>query len=196
VSGGLLRPLPFSRTEVQNAAELYKGHAQVYLGDQATEERAKAIGTDVRFLHFAVHGLLDEKLPLNSALVLSIPSDSDVGRENGFLQAWELYQSVHWDADLVVLSACESGLGQEFQGEGLMGLTRAIHYAGARSVLASLWSVDDRRTEQLMSEFYLHLKEGKTKDEALRAAQLDLLHSRAGASPFYWAAFTLDGDWK
>jgi len=191
-----LHPLPFSRTEVQQIAALYPERSQVFLGDEATEERAKALGKDVRFLHFAVHGLLDERFPLNSALVLTAPRISSPGKENGLLQAWELYEGVRWDADLVVMSACQSGLGQELAGEGLMGLTRAVHYAGARSVLAALWKVDDQRTEQFMASFYRHLQRGAAKDEALRATQMELAKSRAGASPFYWAAFALSGDWQ
>ena len=81
-------------------------------------------------------------------------------------------------------------------GEGLVGLTRAFQYAGARSVLASLWSVADESTADLMSRFYRHLKAGKTKDAALRAAQLDLIRSRRFFHPFHWAAFTLTGDWR
>ena len=195
VPGGSLQPLRHSRDEVKQISTLYRGQAEVYVGADATEEQAKAIGPDVRFLHFAVHGLLDEKSPLNSALVLSTPSASN-STENGYLQAWELYQNVHWDAELVVLSACEAALGQEVQGEGLMGLTRAVHYAGARSVLGTLWGVDDHQTEYVMTHFYSEMQAGKSKDEALRAAQLHLLHSRGGASPFYWAAFSLDGDWR
>ena len=98
------------------------------------------------------------------------------------------------NADMVVLSACRSALGQELAGEGLMGLTRAIQFAGARIVMASLWNVDDRRTAMLMERVYAELRAGKTKDEALRTAQIEML--RSGARPFYWAAFTLNGDWK
>jgi CHAT domain-containing protein len=100
------------------------------------------------------------------------------------------------DADLVTLSACDSGLGKEMGGEGLIGLTRAFQYAGARSVLASLWKVEDEPTAELMKRFYGYLKAGKTKDEALRLAQIDLIHSRNYAQPRDWAAFELTGDWK
>jgi len=103
--------------------------------------------------------------------------------------------SRHWDTELVVLSACDSGAGQAVQGEGLMSLTRAIHFAGARSVLSTLWSVDDRKTTQLMSAFYQNLRAGKSKDEALRAAQTAMIASQSGSMPFYWAGFTLNGDW-
>ena len=127
---------------------------------------------------------------------LSIPKNPAEGQENGYLQAWELYQNVRWGADLVVLSACESALGEELQGEGLMSLTRAVHFAGARSVISTLWQVDDRKTAELMTSFHKSLRSGQPKDEALRTAQLEMLSSRTGLMPFYWAAFTLQGDWK
>src|SRR6185436_16010655 len=104
-----------------------------------------------------------ERLPLQTLL--------SAGRDNGLLQAWEVFEQVRLNADLVVLSACESALGKELGGEGLIGLTRAFQYAGARTVLASLWKISDRTTAELMVRFYKHLKDGMTKDEALRAAQ-------------------------
>ena len=112
------------------------------------------------------------------------------------LQAWEIFERVRIDADLVTLSACESGLGKEMGGEGLIGLTRAFQYAGARSVLASLWKVEDKSTGELMKRFYGYLKAGKSKDEALRLAQIDLIHSPEYSQPVDWAAFQLNGDWK
>ena len=206
--GYALAPLPASRTEVEGIARLYAGRAATYLGDQATEERAKTIGKGVRYLHFASHGLLDERFPLNSALALTIPERPSEGQANGLLQAWEIFEQMRIDADLVTLSACETGLGKELGGEGLVGLTRAFQYAGARAVLASLWSVGDDSTAELMTRFYGYLKAGKTKDEALRAAQLELIRRRrpsketapgttsAVSHPFHWAAFQLIGDWK
>jgi CHAT domain-containing protein len=104
---------------------------------------------------------------------------------------------VRLDADLVTLSACSSALGKEVAGEGLLGLTRAFQYAGARTVLASLWGVGDAGTAELMRRFYGYLKAGQTKDEALRRAQVDLLRSGTDlARPFSWAAFELVGDWR
>jgi len=188
--------LPFSRQEVEGIAALFPKRSRTYLGADATEEHAKALGKDVRYIHFATHGLLDERFPLNSALVLSIPGKVQPGKDNGLLQAWEIFEQVRLDADLVTLSACNTGLGQELKGEGLIGLTRAFQYAGARSILASLWSVDDFRTMQLMQRFYAALRQGKSKDEALRAAQLALAHSQSSSAPYYWAGFSLIGDWK
>jgi|HubBroStandDraft_1064217.scaffolds.fasta_scaffold00908_10 CHAT domain-containing protein/Tfp pilus assembly protein PilF len=188
--------LPFSRQEVQGIAALFPRRSQVYLGAEATEEHAKALGKDVRYIHFATHGVLDERFPLNSALVLSVPGQVQPGKDNGLLQAWEIFEQVRLDADLVTLSACNTGLGKELKGEGLIGLTRAFQYAGARSILASLWSVDDFRTMQLMQHFYTELRQGKSKDEALRTAQLELAHSQSSSAPYYWAGFSLAGDWK
>jgi CHAT domain-containing protein len=188
--------LPFSRQEVEGIAAIYPKRSQIFLGGDATEERAKALGKDVRFIHFATHGLLDERFPLNSALVLAIPDKVAEGKENGLLQAWEIFEQMRLDADLVTLSACNTGLGQELKGEGLIGLTRAFQYAGARSILASLWSVDDFRTMQLMKRFYTELHGGKPKDEALRMAQLELIHSHSASAPHYWAGFSLIGDWR
>jgi CHAT domain-containing protein len=112
------------------------------------------------------------------------------------LQAWEVLESVRLDADLVTLSACDTGLGKEMGGEGVIGLTRAFQYAGARSVLASLWSVSDVSTADLMRRFYSHLRAGRSKDEALRRAQVELIHSSAFSHPYSWAAFQLVGDWQ
>ena len=195
--GLALQPLPLSGQEVKSIAALYP-QAEVYLGRDATEEKAKSIGPESRRLvHFACHGLLDERFPLNSALALTMPEKPAEGQDNGLLQAWEIFESVRLDADLVTLSACDTGLGREMAGEGLIGLTRAFQYAGARSVLASLWGVADRSTAGFMQSFYGYLHSGKPKDEALRAAQIDHIRERAGPShPFHWAAFQLTGDWQ
>jgi CHAT domain-containing protein/tetratricopeptide (TPR) repeat protein len=191
-----LLPLPSSGREVKAIAALYP-EAEVYLGREATEEKAKSIGKESRLVHFACHGLLDERFPLNSALVLTLPEKQAEGQDNGLLQAWEIFENVRLDADLVTLSACDTALGREMGGEGLVGLTRAFQYAGGRSVLASLWGVYDTSTARVMKRFYGYLRSGKTKDEALRAAQIDQIREKpALAHPFHWAAFQLTGDWK
>jgi CHAT domain-containing protein/Tfp pilus assembly protein PilF len=188
-----LRPLPASRAEVEGLGQLYG--AQVYVGAQATEEKAKSVGKDASLVHFACHGLADEKSPLDSSLALSLPVGPHVGRENGLLHAWEIFEQVRLDADLVTLSACGTALGKEMSGEGILGLTRAFQYAGARTVLASLWPVADESTSTLMRSFYGYLKQGQSKDRALRAAQLDMIKSGA-SHPYRWAAFQLVGDWR
>lgn len=101
---------------------------------------------------------------MDSALALTIPENPAEGQDNGLLQAWEIFEQVRINSDLVTLSACDTALGKEMGGEGLVGLTRAFQYAGAHSVLASLWSVSDRSTAELMKRFYGYLKECKSKD--------------------------------
>ncbi len=195
--GGIrFQPLPESRQEVQEIASLYAPKSAAYLGSDATEEKAKSIGKDVPLIHYACHAYVNERFPLDSALVFTIPEKPKEGQDNGLLQAWEIFEKVRIDADLVTLSACESGLGKEMGGEGLIGLTRAFHYAGARSVLASLWKVEDKSTAALMKRFYAYLKAGKSKDEALSLAQIDLIRSADFSQPGDWAAFQLNGDWK
>jgi CHAT domain-containing protein/Tfp pilus assembly protein PilF len=204
VTRGLpLTPLPATRLEVEDITGLFPGRAEKYLGEEATEERAKSVGREARYVHFACHGTLDERFPLNSGLALTIPEKPAEGQDNGLLQAWEIFDRVRIDADLVTLSACRTALGKEMGGEGLLGLTRAFHYAGARSVLATLWAVSDRSTPVLMKRFYGYLKAGRSRDEALRAAQIDLIRTAAGkrtgadlSHPFRWAAFQLSGDWR
>ncbi len=196
--GAEFSALPAARGEVEKIAALFPG-SRVYLGDEVTEEQVLELPPKVGLLHFATHVRLDEKVPLDSALVLSAPGREEVGQANGLLQVWEIFESVRVEADMVVLSACESALGKEIQGEGLIGLTRAFHFAGARSVAASLWPVADATTAELMVRFYRQLRLGRPKDEALRAAQLELLEGEAGSeatAPYYWAAFQLSGDWS
>jgi CHAT domain-containing protein/tetratricopeptide (TPR) repeat protein len=195
VRGLDLRPLPATRREIDALRSLYPRESRTYLGAAATEERAKAT-SDASLVHFACHGFADEASPLESSLALSVPADWRPGRENGLLQAWEIFERVRIDADLVTLSACSTALGKEMSGEGVLGLTRAFQYAGARSVLASLWEVGDDSTADLMRRFYGHLKAGRSKDEALRAAQVEMIARPATAHPHRWAAFQLSGDWR
>lgn len=191
-----LTPLPWTRAEVASLDELAPGRAQLWLGAEATEERAKSLDASYRVVHFASHGFLDDDFPLESGLALAIPADWKEGRENGFLQAWEIFERLRLDADLVTLSACQTGVGKELAGEGLMGLTWAFQYAGVRSVLASLWEVGDASTADLMRRFYRHLAGGVPKAEALRRAQVEMLRRRPTSSPYAWAPFQLVGDWR
>jgi CHAT domain-containing protein/Tfp pilus assembly protein PilF len=195
--GFRLEPLPATRGEVEAISKLFP-QTRTLLGRDAMEETIKSLAPQARRLHFACHGLLDERFPLNSGLAFSIPEHPQEGRDNGLLQAWEIFESVRLDADLVTLSACDTGLGQEMGGEGLVGLVRAFQFAGARTVLASLWSVADVSTAMLMKRFYTYLRQGQTKDEALRAAQLDLIRSEKSelSHPYHWAGFALYGDWR
>ena len=148
-----------------------------------------------RRLHFATHGVLDTGRPELSGLVLSLYDER--GRsQDGVLRLNDIY-NLRLGADLVVLSACRTALGKEVRGEGLIGLTRGFMYAGAARVLASLWSVEDRATADLMGSFYHGmLREGLSPAAALRRAQLAMARSPGRRSPFYWAGFSLQGEWR
>lgn len=203
-------PLPYSRREVEGISSLFPAdQVKVFVGKEATEERAKDVGGDSRVVHFATHALLDDRFPLSSSLVLAMPDDQRVDLGNGLLQVWEIFEQMRLNADLVVLSGCETAIGEKDGGEGLMGLARAFQYAGARTVLASLWSVNDQATSELMIRFYKHLRAGLPKDQALQAAQQELIRgpievindkgereTRDFSSPYYWAGFQLYGDWQ
>jgi CHAT domain-containing protein len=148
-----------------------------------------------RIVHFATHGLLDNQHPELSGLVLSLV-DSHGKPQNGFLELQDVY-NMDLPVDLVVLSACETGLGKEINGEGLIGLTRGFMYAGAPRVVASLWKVDDLATADLMGRFYkAMLKDGIRPAAALRQAQLEMWKNKRWTDPYYWAAFTIQGEWK
>jgi CHAT domain-containing protein/Tfp pilus assembly protein PilF len=190
-------PLPASRDEARRIAALFPARASRFEGAEALEATAKRVAPSARYLHFATHVTLDTALPFNSAVVLSIPERFEARSENGLLQAWEILDSARLSADLVVLSGCESGLGRELGGEGLLGLTQAFLHAGARSVAASLWRVSDRATAELMVRLYRHLQHGESRAEALRAAQVELIRREGTGEdytyPFFWSAFQLYG---
>jgi CHAT domain-containing protein/Tfp pilus assembly protein PilF len=184
-AGTELVPLPGARRELELVGRLF-GRAELFLGAEATEQRVRSLPPRTEIVHLATHGLTDERFPMSSALALSADGDGN----DGLLQAWEVYESLRLDAALVVLSACSTGTGHLRGGEGLIGLSRAFLFAGARSLLVSLWPVADETTPRLMETFYRGLLAGLDKDEALRRAQLELL----GTGPRHWAAFQIVGD--
>ena len=146
-------------------------------------------------LHFATHGLLDPSRPEHSGILLSMVDDQGKKQE-GFINLQDVY-SLRAPVDLVVLSACRTGLGREIRGEGLVGLTRAFMYAGATTVVASLWKVDDEATAELMKRFYTEmLQNRKTPDEALRIAQNSVRQIPDWSAPHFWAGFTLQGEYQ
>lgn len=192
-----LPSIPSTREEVESVASSFGARAEKYVGRAATEERVASAGPKARYLHFACHAVLDSRFPLDSALVLAPPEVEHPGNDNGLLQAWEIYERFKLDADLVTLSACDTALGKESGGEGLVGLVRAFHFAGVRSVLATLWKISDRSTPALMAEFYWSLKARLPMDEALRQAQRASIRGEGRHSdPYFWSAFELIGDWR
>jgi CHAT domain-containing protein len=148
-----------------------------------------------RIVHFATHGVFDTARPALSGLVLSMVDER--GRlQDGYLRLPDIY-NMHLSADLVVLSACQTALGREVRGEGLIGLARAFMYAGAPRVVASLWPVSDVATAALMTRFYRGiLQQRLTPAAALSAAQRQIRLDPRWRSPFFWAGFTLIGDWQ
>ncbi|MBN1348282.1 CHAT domain-containing protein [candidate division KSB1 bacterium] len=193
----LFQPLQYSEQEIEQINREFR-QATTMLHRNATEDSIKAIAGEYRLLHFSAHGLLDERQPMYSGLALTQDDDP---AEDGFLQSYEIFD-LKLNADLVTLSACETGLGALKQGEGIIGLTRAFLYAGCKSVVVSLWSVADASTAELMAHFYRNLNQGMSKADALRQAKLALMRQSVDmgqvrlsyANPFFWAPFVLIGD--
>ncbi len=182
-SGGGLAPLPASGEEVERIAALYPGKSMLYLGSAATKKnvvQSLYLRTTPR-VHFALHGTVDAVRPELSGLELA----------DGRLQVFDIF-NLKLNADLLTLSACQTAMGREVRGEGMIGLTRAFLYAGARSIVVSLWPVADRSTSDLMYDTYRNLGAGKV--EALRQAKLAMASSKRYAEPYYWAPFILSGD--
>jgi len=147
-----------------------------------------------RIIHFATHGFVDARHPEMSGLVLSLLNEKGQ-RQNGYLRLGDIYK-LKLSADLVVLSACDSSRGKDLKSEGTIGLPRAFLFAGSRSVLASLWKVDDDAAVAFMKSFYEGIKKGEVPSSALRGAQLEMSQGKQWSQPFYWAAFVLQGDYK
>jgi CHAT domain-containing protein len=189
--------LPFTRQEAEAIAGLAPVDATLKaLGFKASLATARSPElSHYRIVHFATHALVNANHPHLSGLLLSLV-DEKGKPQDGFLSLNEVY-NLNLPADLVVLSACQTAMGKEMRGEGLIGLTRGFMYAGARRVVASLWKVDDAATAELVKRFYrAMLKEGKPPAAALRAAQLEMARQKLWNSPFYWAGFVLQGEWQ
>jgi CHAT domain-containing protein len=192
-----LSRLPFSREEANAIASLTGASATLKATDfkaSRTLALSGALGGH-RIVHFATHGVINSDRPALSALILSLV-DERGARQNGYLRLHDIY-NMRLDADLVVLSACQTALGREIKGEGLVGLTRAFMYAGAPRVVASLWQVNDLATAELMKKFYRGMLQQKLRPAAaLRAAQVEMSKDPRWKSPYYWAGFVLQGEWR
>jgi CHAT domain-containing protein/Tfp pilus assembly protein PilF len=189
--------LPFTRQEAEQILALVSPSNRLqafdFAANLATVTSAEL--SQYRIIHFATHGILNSKQPELSGVVLSLV-DNKGKAQNGFLRLHDVF-NLNLPAELVVLSACQTGLGENVKGEGLVGLTRGFMYAGTPRVVVSLWSVDDEATSQLMAKFYKKmLQQGLKPAAALRAAQLELWQQQRWQAPFYWAAFTLQGEWR
>lgn len=190
--GTPLYDLPQTREEVLQLRKILGNDAVLLLGSDATESAFKSEPLeDFKIIHLAAHGFADTQFPERSGLVLGVDSNS---RDDGLLQVSEIIR-LRFRANLVTLSACNTGIGKLQGEEGVTNLVEAFLVSGAQAVVASLWSADDTYTVTLMERFYTHIAEGQDKATALRQAKLDLLtkHGRQ-VPPYYWAAFVLSGD--
>jgi CHAT domain-containing protein/tetratricopeptide (TPR) repeat protein len=188
--------LRFSRQEAADIAALAPAATSFKAQDFAANReviRSAGLG-QYRLIHFATHTLNNNDHPELSGIVLSLVDEQGRTRD-GFIRLHEIY-NLRLNADLVVLSSCQTALGKEIKGEGIIGLTRGFMYAGAHRVVASLWSVQDKATSELMTNFYRNLLKKKLPPgAALREAQLSMLQTARWGSPYYWAAFSLHGMW-
>jgi len=190
----LLSELPGTESEVKDISQLFASRNlknTIFIRQQADEKVAKSGALkDYSYLHFATHGIVDETSPELSRIFLQTSSDA----EDGNLFTGEIY-NLELNANLVTLSACQTGLGKISKGEGVIGLSRALVYAGAKNIIVSFWSVADESTAQLMTEFYRQMLEHPESNysQNLRNAKLDLMKTDNYKSPYYWAPFVLIG---
>jgi CHAT domain-containing protein len=185
-----LEELDGAKAEVEFLSETYNG--SYWIGEGATEAKFKEEAPSYNIIHLAMHGLVDNRMPMNSGLVFT--ENGDTTTENVLL-AYEL-SSLNLNTSLLVLSACSTAYGQYKKGEGVMSLGRGFMYAGASSILTTLWSINDQSSQRIMQYFYENLYAGMDKDEALRQAKIDYLEEAQGviAHPAFWAAYVLMGD--
>jgi CHAT domain-containing protein/tetratricopeptide (TPR) repeat protein len=198
IDAGKLRipRLPFSGQEAAAIVSASPESSFKAVGFQANRDMATdpTLG-DYRVVHFATHGILNNEFPELSGIVLSM-LDEQAQPRDGFLRLHDIY-NLKLPVDLVVLSACNSGLGKQYRGEGLVGIVRGFMYAGAERVVASLWKVDDEATGELMKRFYHHMfTDDMSPAAALRKAQVEMWRQKEWQAPFYWAAFVIQGDWQ
>lgn len=217
---GVFAPLPGTAAETQAIGKILPT-VNVLTGKQATESALKQLNGP-QILHVATHGFFLPILPeqpmeerslqladaglllqgpktenplLRSGLALANANQLESGGEDGVLTALEATSLDLWGTKLVVLSACETGVGEVYIGEGVFGLRRALVIAGSESQVMSLWKVDDLATKDLMVKYYRQLISNTGRSEALRQAQLAMLTDRKGSHPYYWASFIPSGDW-
>jgi CHAT domain-containing protein/Flp pilus assembly protein TadD len=188
--------LPFTRQEAKTILDVSSASSIQKLDFEASRTTATDRSlANYQIVHFATHGIANSKNPELSGILMSMV-DQKGNPVNGFLRLNDIF-NLKLSANLVVLSACQSGLGQNIQGEGMVGLTRGFMYAGAQRVAVSLWNVDDEGTSVLMQKFYQKMLQQKLSPAAaLRATQLEMIEDDKWRSPYYWAAFTLQGEWK
>ncbi|GEM_PF-2359390 len=186
--------LPASAIEIKSISQIFsENNSKFYYGENATESIFKRLASSFDIIHLAVHGVGDPSEEINSRIEFKSNSDT---LEDGLLHAYELYNLDFNHVKLAVLSACESGIGKQYEGEGIFSMARGFRYAGCHSTIMSLWKVNDQFTAKIMLEFYRQLATGKPIDESLRLSKLNFLKKSDSrlAHPANWAAFILLGD--
>jgi CHAT domain-containing protein/Tfp pilus assembly protein PilF len=189
IDRAMLQPLPAAGQEISNISTLMKG--KPLYGKEATEDTFRKTAPQYRIIHLSTHGKANDKLGDYSYLAFNEIKDSI---ENELLYVRELY-NISLNADMVVLSACETGIGQMQRGEGVVSLARAFAFAGAKSIVTTLWSVTDEKSKILMIDFYKNLVRGRSKDEALWNAKKRFI-KKVNGDPFYWSGFIGIGDMR
>ena len=204
LDGNNFNELPYTKQEIDTLKNLFetKGyHSKTFLFQDASEKNFRNEAHNFRFIHIASHGIVDNKNAELTGLVFAPPVDNQnatflndsVDMNNGILYAHELY-NMNINADLVVLSACETGLGKFEKGEGILGLTRGFLYAGVPNIVYSFWKVDDKSTMQFMTSFYKKILDNKSYSVALRETKLEMIKNSNTAYPLFWGSFALIGN--
>jgi CHAT domain-containing protein len=189
--GKTLEELKYSAQELRDILAVFLNHGRNFLYQEASEENFKKTVKGSKYVHVATHGFINSENPKLSNLAFSQPQDN-TAKEDGILFSGETY-NLDLNADLLVLSACQTGVGKLVKGEGLMALTRGFLYSGARNIIASLWKVYDQHTSLLMVEMYRQIAAGKSYSAALREAKLKMIANPETAGPQSWAGFVLIG---
>ena len=195
LDGKKFNELKYSSQEISSIAGQFQKHGRqsaTFLREEATEENFKTHVSKYSFVHIATHGYINEKHPQLSMLLFSQPKDS-TATEDGVLYGGETY-NLNMNAELLVLSSCESGIGRLIMGEGMLAMTRGFFYSGATNIIFSLWKVYDRQTSDLMREFYRHVLVGETFSSSLRKAKLSMIKDQETAFPSKWSGFILVGN--
>ena len=187
---GEIRSLPYAALESEDAVDQCGGRA--FLAEEATEGAYKSEARHYQIIHMAMHTLVNDRDPAFSKMIFSASREGD---DDGMLNTYEVY-SVPVNAMMVVLSSCNTGVGKLVNGEGILSLARGFMYAGSRSVVMSMWAVEDKSASTVMHSFYKNMRSGQTKSSALRSARLKFLRSadQGRSHPYYWAALVIYGD--
>jgi CHAT domain-containing protein len=185
-----LYDLPYSAEEAQYAASVMKG--SLYIGNEARESTYKKVAGNYGIIHLAMHTILNDQNPMNSAMAFSLNNDAP---EDGLLYTYEVY-GIPLKAKMVVLSSCNTGSGMLSTGEGILSLARGFLYSGSQSVVMSMWEIDDKSGTEMVKLFYDNLKRGKSKSKSLKSARIDYLKkaSQLRSHPYYWSSLVIYGE--